>query len=194
MGLGAHLSSDIDARVERVLIMGAGNTIMADEGVGPRALELLDSLYDFPANVELMDVGTTGLTILDYLREVDHLIVLDAAKETGHEPGTVILFTAEELAQNQVMHSAHDARLIDVLKAAKLMGIDLKSVVVVGVQVASLTQWVMELSEEVEAALPLACAACLELLKAMKIDFSLKENVEPHPLIEEARRDFAFNL
>lgn len=179
-------------QTERITIMGAGNTIMADEGVGPRALELLDSIYEFPANVELMDVGTTGFTILDFLRETDHLIVLDAAQGTGHEPGTVILFSAEELADNQVMHSAHDARLIDVLKSASLMGVELKSTLIIGAQVASLAQWVLDLSPELEAALPVMVAACLEVLEERGIVPKVKEGAEVPAAILEARRDFEF--
>lgn len=183
----------VDASSDRILIMGAGNTVMADEGVGPRALEMLSSYYEFPSNVQFMDVGTMGLIILDYLRDIDRLIVLDAAQGTGHEPGTVVLYTKEELAENQVMHSAHDARLMDVFKAASLLGIELKSTVIVGVQVASLEQWVLELTPAVEASLPVACAATLEILSNMGIDAQLKDGVEiPHQIIE-ARRDFTFS-
>lgn len=181
----------IDATSDRILIMGAGNTVMGDEGLGPRCIEELLAHFDFPDNVELMDAGTMGLSILDTLRDFERLIVLDAAQGTGHEPGTVLLFTPEELAENQVLHSAHDMRLVDVLKAATMMDIILKSCVIVGVQVQSITQWVLELSKPVEAAVPVACAAGLDQLARLGIEPKLKEGIEPPAAILEALDNFA---
>ena len=163
---------------ERVLILGAGNTIMADEGIGPVALETLASHFDFPPQVELLDVATTGLAMLTYLEGYDHLIIIDAAKDSGHEPGTVIFYTPEDLADRQVMHSAHDQRLTDVLFAAAMSGIELKSVVIVGVQIAVLTEWVMELSEPVAAAVPVACAAALHRLRELGYEATSKPDTD----------------
>ena len=170
---------------ERVLILGAGNTVMADEGVGPRCIEMLDALFDFSEGVTLVDVGTTGLGMLDLLRDVDHVIVLDAAKDTGHPAGTVVLFTPEDLATHQVLHSAHDMRFIDVLKSATLMGIDLRSVVIVAVQVQDLSEWVLELSPPVQEAVPIACAAALQQLEKLGKTFIVKgEGEVPEPILD----------
>lgn len=187
----AFFSQAIDATDEHILIMGAGNTVMGDEGIGPRCVEELVKYFEFPANVELMDAGTMGLSILDVLRGVDRLIVLDAAQGTGHEPGTVLLFTPAELAENQVMHSAHDMRLVDVLKAAALTGVAPKSSVIVGVQVQAITQWVLELSQPVEAAIPIACAAALDQLRNLGVVPKLREGIEPPAAILEALETFA---
>lgn len=181
----------VDATDDRILIMGAGNTIMGDEGVGPRCVEELLNYFEFPDNVTLMDAGTMGLSILDVLRDYDRLIVLDAAQGTGHEPGTVLLFTPEELAENQVLHSAHDMRLVDVLKAAVMMDIELKSTVIVGVQVATISQWVLELSAPVEAAVSIACAAGLDQLARLGIEPQLKEGAEPPAELFDALENFA---
>jgi len=164
---------------ERVLILGAGNTIMADEGIGPTVLETLHQQFDFPPEVELLDVATTGLAMLSYLKGYDHLIIIDAAKDSGHEPGTVIFYTPEDLATQQVMHSAHDQRLTDVLRAATLSGIELKSVVIVGVQIARLAEWVLELSEPVQAAIPVACAATLHSLRELGYEATPKQEADP---------------
>jgi hydrogenase maturation protease len=176
---------------EHVLIIGAGNTVMADEGVGPTALAYLQEHFDFPAEVELLDVGTTGLAMLSYLQGFDHLIVLDAAQDTGHPPGTVLFFTPDELASQQVMHSAHDQRLTDVLRAAALTGIDLKSVVVIGVQIESLAEFVLSLSEPVEQAVPIACAAALYRLKELGYQASPKPEAKINPKLLEALKTYA---
>ena len=154
---------------KRILLMGAGNTVMADEGIGPRCVEALDEWFDFPENVDVTDVGTTGLAMLDLLREYTHVIVLDAAKDTGHPAGTVVLYTPEDLAAHQVLHSAHDMRLIDVLQSATLIGIELESVVIVGVQIKDMTEWVLKLTAPVQEAIPVACACALQQLQGLGI-------------------------
>lgn len=180
----------VDGTKDQILIMGAGNTIMADEGIGPRCLEELIRLFEFPANVTLLDVGTTGLGIIDDLREVDRVIILDAAQDTGHPAGTVLLLTPQELAANQVMHSAHDVRMVDVFTAASMMGIDFKSVVIIAVQVESLAAFVLELSESVAAAIPIACAAALDQLQLMGINPALREGEAMPEAMVDALENF----
>lgn len=184
-------SCDDESNADRILLIGAGNTVMADEGIGPRCLEAMDGWYDFPENVELLDAGTMGLSLLDNLRQCDHLVVIDAAKETGHEPGTVILFTPEDLAQNQVLHSAHDMRLVDVLNAAKFMGVELKSAVIVGVQIGSMQEWVLELTPALEAAIPIACACALSELGKLGVVPSPKPDVCIPAELIDALENFA---
>lgn len=163
---------------ERILVMGVGNPLMRDEGVGPRVVELLRSGYDFPDNVEVVDAGTMGFMILDVMRGFDRMIVVDAVKGTGHPAGTVFLLTPDEIAPNQVMHSLHDTRLVDVLQAAELIDITPETIAV-GVQIDAIEEWVLELSEPVEKAVPVAAAAVLEQLK--------ERGVEPAPRADAER-------
>ncbi|TLM74908.1 MAG: hydrogenase maturation protease, partial [Actinobacteria bacterium] len=107
---------------QNVTILGVGNPLVGDEGVGIRAVEELLRLFDFPANVTVMDAGTMGMSILGLVRGADYLVVLDAVDGTGHDPGTVVLLKADDLASSQVMHSLHDMRLVDVLQTAALTG------------------------------------------------------------------------
>jgi len=175
----------------RILILGAGNTVMADEGIGPRCIEALAAWFDFSEGVDLVDVGTTGLAMLDLLRDYRHLIVIDAAKDTGHPAGTVVLFTPEDLAQHQVLHTAHDMRFVDVLKSAALMGIEPQTVVIVGVQVADISEWVLELSEPLSAAIPVACACALQQLEALGASYSVKQGVTLPDELTDALVNFA---
>ena len=150
-------------RDQRILVMGVGNPLMGDEGVGPRVVELLLSRYRFPERVEVTDAGTMGFTILNMFRGVDLVIVVDAVDGTDHEAGTVLMLDPESMAPNQIMHSLHDARLADVLDAAKLMGLE-PEVVCVGVQVKEIVHWEVELTAVVEAALEHAANAVVDML------------------------------
>lgn len=148
---------------ERILIIGIGNPLMTDEGVGVRVAELLMSNFRIPDGVEIVDAGTMGLGILNLFRDRDFILVVDAVDKTGHPPGTVVMLTPEDLAPNQVMHSLHDVRFTDVLDAAKLTGMEPEALCI-GIQVASMEQWVTELTPAVEAALPTAIDAVLDVL------------------------------
>ncbi|MBE0418461.1 MAG: hydrogenase maturation protease [Coriobacteriia bacterium] len=148
---------------ERILILGIGNPLMTDEGVGVRVAELIMGGYELPDSIEVVDAGTMGLGIMNLFRDRDLVVVVDAVDNTGHEPGTVILLTPEELAPAQIMHSLHDMRFVNVLEAAALTGMQPEAICV-GIQVARMEQWVMELTPEVEAALPAAVAAVLDIL------------------------------
>ncbi len=130
--------------------MGVGNPLMRDDGIGPRVIEMLRSGYTFPDNVEVVDAGTMSFMILDLLRGVDHLIIIDAMQDTEYPPGTVLRMTPEEIAPNQVAHSLHDLRLVDVLQAAELMG-STPQTIAFGVQIESIEEWVLELSAPVDA-------------------------------------------
>lgn len=152
-------------RDERVLVLGVGNPLVRDEGVGVRVAEILASSFTFPPNVTVLDAGTMGMSILNLIRDADYVLVVDAVTGTGAPPGTVIPFSAEEVVPNQVMHSLHDVRFADVLEAAELLGCRPQSDFV-GVQVADLNGIDVGLSPAVEAALPRAVGAVLDMLSA----------------------------
>jgi len=156
---------DATGAPERILVLGIGNILMKDEGVGCRVVEALWERYEFPENVELDDSGTMGMTILNLLRQYDFVLVVDAVDGTGHPGGTVIRLEPEDIASNQVMHSLHDTRFVDVLQAAELIGIRPKGHVV-GIQVEDMApeELTIGLSEPVEAALDTAIDAVLTVL------------------------------
>ena len=159
----------MDITGKKTLVLGVGNPLMRDDGVGPRVIELLRSGFTFPQHVDVVDAGTMSFMILDLLRGVDELIIIDAVRDTGERPGTVFRMTPEEIAPNQVPHSLHDMRLVDVLQAAELMG-SMPNTIAFGVQIETIEEWVLELSALVDAAVPIAAGAVLEELKALGIE------------------------
>lgn len=150
---------------ERVLVMGIGNVLMKDEGVGCRIVELLHERYEFPENVEVTDSGTMGMMIMNLFRDRDFVLVIDAVDGTGHPPGTVIRLAPEDIAPNQVMHSLHDTRFVDVLEASELVGVKPEAYCV-GVQIEDMNpvDLTIGLSDPVEAALDTAIDCVLTVL------------------------------
>jgi hydrogenase maturation protease len=159
---------------ERITVMGVGNPLIRDEGVGVRVVEELMARYRFPDNVTLLDAGTMGLSILSLFKECDHLLVVDATDGTGQPPGTIVRLSAEDIAGNQVMHSLHDVRLIDVLQAAELAGYRPESDFI-GVQIEDMSGVGIGLTPDVEAAVPAAVAAVLDVLAERGIVAAIRE-------------------
>jgi hydrogenase maturation protease len=177
----------VTAVTQRILILGIGNPLMTDEGVGVRVAEILMGSYELPEGIEVIDAGTMGLGILNLFRDRDLVIVLDAVDNTGHEPGTVVIMTPEQLAPAQVMHSLHDMRFSNVLEAAALTGVEPEAICV-GVQVESMEQWVMELTPAVEEALPAAVAAVLDILAERGVTLTRVEGTTEDAAVIEAIR------
>jgi hydrogenase maturation protease len=148
---------------ERITVMGIGNPLVKDEGVGVRVIEVMMSTLHFPDNVTLVDAGTMGMGILNLFQDCDYLLVIDAVDGTGEPAGTVVRMSPEDLAPNQIKHSMHDMRLVDVLEAAMLMGTR-PDADCVGIQILDMDGIAIGLTEPVEAALPAAVAAALDIL------------------------------
>ncbi len=175
--------------VPPILVLGVGNPLMRDEGVGPRTVEFMLEGFEFPETVEIIDAGTMGYMILDLLRGRQRLLIIDAMKDTGHEPGTVLLLSAEDIAPNTVLHSMHDLRVVDVLQAGALMGIEVETLCV-GVQIESIEEWVTELSDPVQAAIPMAASVAFEVLLEWGIEPTPREGDSADAQIIRAMRTY----
>ena len=150
----------------RVLVLGIGNVLMLDEGIGNRVAEELERNYRFPDDVRIVDGGTMGYGMIHLFRGVEFLLVVDAMDGTSLAPGTVVRVSPKDFAPNQVMHSLHDIRFVDVLQAAQLIDI-MPEADCIGIQVENMSpaELTIGLSEPVEAAVPRAIAAVLYVLE-----------------------------
>ena len=149
-------------RVECV-VLGLGNLLRRDEGLGIRAMERLRVCYTLPETVQLVDGGTLGLELLSYLEGTERVLILDAALTNG-PPGTLLRVAGEQVPSFfGLRSSAHEIALADLLAVTKLRGTQPHELVVWGMQPAALELgW--ELSEPVAARLDaLVDAAAAEL-------------------------------
>jgi len=121
-----------------VLVLGLGNILLQDEGVGVAVIERLQRRYRVPDEVELLDGGTSGMSLLEDIRNREHVIVVDAVR-TGKPAGTEVVLTGEEVPAflcNKV--SPHQLALSDVLANLLLMNESPHQVTVVGMEPLSL--------------------------------------------------------
>jgi hydrogenase maturation protease len=151
-----------------VLILGVGNPLAGDDGVGVRAIEALAGAGDLPAGIRLLDVGVLGMDILAWIKPDEPVVILDAVHGPG-DPGTLYRFALDEIeAPAEPPLSVHELGIADVLHAARLMGRPLRGTLV-GVEPARLQAFTAGLSPPVAAALPALQAAAIreaELLLA----------------------------
>jgi len=117
-----------------VLVLGIGNVLWADEGFGVRAVETLHQRYRTPAHVSVVDGGTQGLYLLDYICAADRVLVLDAI-DYKLAPGTLRLFRdADVPVWADTMMSLHQASFMELLSLARLRGRFPEKITLIGVQ------------------------------------------------------------
>ena len=136
----------------KLLVLGVGNILLRDDGVGVWAVQELMK-EDWPENVEFADGGTATQDMFHILEGYDAVLVLDVV-HSKKEPGTITLFREEELVQNEKQRlSLHDIDLLDSLEMADMLGKRPK-VLVLGMEPLTYNDWLMELTEPCQAALP----------------------------------------
>ncbi|MBM4452081.1 MAG: hydrogenase maturation protease [Chloroflexi bacterium] len=136
----------------KVTVLGIGNLLLRDEGVGVHLVQRLAGMVD-TAGVELVDGGTSP--DIQYLvsGDTDKLIVVDAV-DGGDEPGAIYRFTAEDVTQDAAMPvSLHEIGILETLKLMSLRQAKPKPTVIIGIQPKTM-DYGLELSPEVERKMP----------------------------------------
>lgn len=143
-----------------ILVLGLGNVLLRDEGLGVHVLRVLADL-PWPAEVELSDGGTAGLNLVDRLAGRRVVIVVDAL-DSLDPPGTIRRLRPPELASvSPAALSLHEAGLLEALAAARCVGCAPQEVIVLGVQ-PGVVDWGLELSPAIAAVVP----KLIEMVKA----------------------------
>jgi hydrogenase maturation protease len=146
---------------KRVLVLGIGNLILKDEGIGVHVVRALEERELHP-EVELIDGGTATMDLLSLIHKAERIIIVDALK-AGRAPGTLYRCLPEELkGTSERPLSLHQIGLLDVLAMARQLG-GSPAVVIIGVEPKEIS-WGLELTKELQAAVPKVVeAVCAEL-------------------------------
>jgi len=155
--------------VPSIVVLGVGNTLMQDDGIGVQAVRALAEVYNFPAHVRLVEAGTAGLRLLSELDGSAHLLVIDAVSGK-EEPGSIYRLTPEDLPKEQgPLISAHEVGIAELLSAAELLG-KRPHTRILGVQPLEAQAAGLELTPPLQKALPFVVAAAVEELQAMGVE------------------------
>ena len=150
----------------KILVLGIGNSLLTDEGVGIVAMRELEAQYGGRSDMEFLDGGTLSFTLAVPISECDALLVIDAA-ELNAAPGTVRSFEGEAmdvfLGANR-KSSVHEVGLLDLMSISLLTGHWPQQRALIGVQPA-VVGWGETLTPEVTAAMPVACDLAVAIIE-----------------------------
>jgi hydrogenase maturation protease len=149
----------------KILVLGVGNLLLRDEGVGVHAVEMLQKAYAFSANVLVLDGGTLGLRLMDYMNGCDVLIVIDAVLNGG-PPGTLYRLTGDQVGKSRAFkNSLHQTDLVETLACCELTG-HRPETIVIGVEPKDFSSWSDRLTETLQGKLAAVVKEVLREIEA----------------------------
>ncbi|MBS1175258.1 MAG: hydrogenase expression/formation protein [Burkholderiaceae bacterium] len=162
----------------KIIVMGIGNVLWADEGFGVRCVEALRA-HQYTPEIELVDGGTQGLYLLGYVQSATHLLILDAI-DYGLEPGTIKVIENDDVPRfmGAKKMSLHQTGFQEVLQVSFLTGKYPEQLVLIGCQPEMLEDYGGSLTECVKSAMPQALELALARLREWGVDVTLYEKVE----------------
>ncbi|HID46423.1 MAG TPA: HyaD/HybD family hydrogenase maturation endopeptidase [Chromatiaceae bacterium] len=149
----------------RVLLLGIGNLLWADEGFGVRAIEHMHRHYEFPPNVELLDGGTQGIYLVQNIREADILVVFDAV-DYGLPGGSLKRIEGDQVPKYLGCKkvSLHQTGFQEVLAMAEMLGDYPEKLLLIGVQPVEIEDFGGSLRPLVKAQIQPAIDLALEYM------------------------------
>ena len=149
----------------RLLVLGVGNTLMGDDGIGVHAVQALADSYELPANLRVVDGGVAGLRLLGDIADVDCLIIVDAVRRGG-VPGVIHRLRRQDIQTRRgPLISAHEVGIAELLAAAEFSG-NLPETHIIGVEPLETETVALELSAPLRCALPKVVGAIVSALHA----------------------------
>ncbi len=150
---------------KRKVVLGLGNILNKDEGLGVQALKLLDARLGEQSEFELLDGGVLGLNLLLIVEECSHLLILDAVN-VGKPAGTVVELTKEQIPLfSGIQLSQHQITFQEVLGLAKIRGYLPEYLHLIGIQPEDISTG-LDLSPIIERALPEVVERAVAVLKS----------------------------
>ena len=162
----------------KISLIGMGNLLMGDEGVGVHAVEALKRKYEFPEEVRLLDGGTLGLDLLHWIEGMDRVLFVDAV-DLKRNPGTIAVIEDEDLpAFLGPKLSLHHVGLSDLLFASSFMGTRPAEIALVGIQPETM-EIGLELSKTVMDRFEKLLQVVVEKLREWGLEIKEKTAREP---------------
>jgi hydrogenase maturation protease len=158
-----------------IRVLGIGNVLMGDDGLGPYVVRVLDARYQFPDHVEIIDAGTPGLDFTPYLADAGAVIVVDTVTSDA-PPGTLRRYDMAQLLATPppARINPHQPGLREALMAAELTGTTPEHLAVIGV-VPGTVETGTRLGQAVRDAIPEVIAAILGELDSLGVSASERE-------------------
>ena len=146
-----NLRNDLNTDQADILVMGIGNILMGDEGVGVRVIQEMEKV-SWPDHIRLLDGGTGGFHLLQYLQENEHVIMVDATMD-GKAPGSISVLHPKFSSDFPSALTAHDIGLKDLIESVILTD-QMPEITLVTILISDVQYMRLELSPDVESSVP----------------------------------------
>ncbi len=158
----------------KLLVLGLGNIILKDEGVGVHVANAIKERYTFSPDVEIVDGGTLGLDLLPLFEGREKILIIDAVY-FGKDPGHIGVLHNDEIPSSlSAKLSVHHIGLADVLFAAKLKDLMPSEIALVGIQPEIIGEFGLEMTGTVKGKLEEMIDRALEILKGWNVTCVLR--------------------
>lgn len=147
----------------KTLVLGLGNPIRGDDGVGLRVAQALESRLNQEQEITVIEASVAGLDFLELLSDHDRVIIIDAIQTKDRKAGQIYRLQPEALKLNATRHTAtpHDLDFASVLELGKRLGLALpKEIIIFGIEVKDVNYFSEKCTPEVEQAIP----DCVEMV------------------------------
>ena len=169
----------------RISLIGLGNILLRDEGVGVHLIEALKRKIDFPENILLLDGGTMGLDLLPYMEGVEKILFIDAL-DLQKESGAIAILEDNDIPSFIMPKlSFHQVGLADLLFASKFKGVLPPKVTLLGIQPEKIEAG-LTLSETLHCHLEDFLNIILEKLREWGVDFKEKGEWEKENVLGDS--------
>jgi hydrogenase maturation protease len=164
--------------MKNVLIGGIGNVLLGDDGVGPYVVRLLAAQYEFESGVEIADLGTPALDLVDEISGRDAVILIDSVEDDA-APGTLLIYSKEDIVRlgSSARMDTHSPALVDTVLGAELLGIAPRDLLLVGIRAESYDAG-CRLSGPVNASVKDAIGTILRQLDELGVNYRRREHAE----------------
>jgi len=161
----------------QIMVLGVGNLLCRDEGVGIRVVEALLNRYALPENLSVMDGGTLGMQLLGTLSNVDYLIVVDVIRNGGR-PGTLYRISGEDIPKRiRAKNSLHDVDLLEALTLCQALD-KVPETVILGVEPLDMESLGIELTPLIREKVDPLIARVLEELEKLGVELRARTKDE----------------
>lgn len=154
--------------MKRVLVIGLGNPILTDDGVGIHVAGAVAAALPPDTPIHIIELSVGGLSLMEAMSGYDRVILIDALWTPPEQVGRVIMFDGGCLPETLNTASAHDANLPTALRTGRQLGIPLpedRHIQIIGITANRLLDFGDEPTPAVQAAIPKAVAQVIELIK-----------------------------
>ena len=149
----------------KTLVLGLGNPILSDDGMGPAIARELEKVID-TERATVSEASLGGLNLLDLLVGYDRVIIIDAIKTDGGRPGQIYRLDPEALMTTRYAASPHDVNLVTALELGKKLGLAMpQKIDIFAIEVSDTVNFCEECTPAVAAAIPVCAAMVLKELK-----------------------------